>query len=113
MPIRHKIIHQIDKKPDGSPAILHVSDTELAESQATENLLSDFNEAYNAKPGKGWGFFHPKSDAYPFSGWLKTFFDGGNFIGFSRTAVEHLTKLMESPISMLVATYCSPTISKA
>ena len=95
MPIRHSIIHQIDKKPDGSPAVLHISSAELIESQATENLLNDFNEAYNAKTGKGWGFFHPESGAYPFSGWLKAFYDGGDFIEFSQTAVEHLTKLME------------------
>ena len=95
MPIRHSIIHQINKKPDGSPAVLHVSSTELVESQATANLLNDFNEAYNAKQGKGWGFFQPESGAYPFSGWLKGFYDGGDFIEFSRTAVEHLTKLME------------------
>ncbi len=95
MPIRHCIIHQIDKKPDGSPAVLHISSAELVESQATENLLNDFNEAYNAKTGKGWGFFHPESGAYPFSGWLKGFYDGGDFIEFSQIAVEHLTKLME------------------
>lgn len=95
MPIRHSIIHQIDKKPDGSPAVLHVSSAELVESQATENLLNDFNEAYNAKAGKGWGFFHAQSGAFPLSGWLQVFVDGGDFIEFSRTAVEHLTKLME------------------
>ena len=95
MPIRHSIIHQIDKKPDGLPAVLHVSSAELAESQATENLLNDFNEAYNAKQGKGWGFFHAQSGAFPLSGWLQAFVDGGDFIEFSQTAVEHLTKLME------------------
>ena len=95
MPIRHSIIHQIDKKPDGSPAVLHVSDTELVESQATENLLHDLNVAYNAKTGKGWGFFHAQSGAFPLSGWLQTFMDGGDFKEFSRTAVEHLTKLIE------------------
>ena len=95
MPIRHSIIHKIDKKPDGSPAVLHVSGTELAESQVTENLLHDLNEAYNAKTGKGWGLFHAESGAYPFSGWLRAYVDGGDFIEFSRVAVEHLTKLME------------------
>ena len=95
MPIRHCIIHQIDKKPDGSPAVLHVSDTELVESQATENLLQDLNQTYNAKTGKGWGLFHAQSGAYPLSGWLQTFVEDGNFIEFSHTAVEHLTKLME------------------
>ncbi|NMZ56377.1 nucleoid-associated protein YejK [Pseudomonas lundensis] len=95
MPIRHSIIHQIDKKPDGSPAVLHVSDTELVESQATENLLNDLNVAYNAKTGKGWGFFHAQSGAFPLSGWLQDFVDHGNFIEFSTTAAEHLTKLME------------------
>ena len=95
MPIRHSIIHQIDKKPDGSPAVLHISDTELAESQATENLLHDLNVAYNAKTGKAWGFFHAQSGAFPFSGWLQAYIEGGDFIEFSHTAVEHLQKLME------------------
>lgn len=75
--------------------MLHVSSTELIESQVTENLLHDFNEAYNAKQGKGWSLFHPESGAYPFSGWMKGFYDGGDFIEFSLTAVEHLTSLME------------------
>lgn len=95
MPIRHSIIHQIDKKPDGSPAVLHISDTQLVESQATENLLNELNMAYNAKAGKAWGFFHAQSGAHPFSGWLKAFVEGGDFVEFSRTAVEHITKLME------------------
>ena len=95
MPVRHSIIHQIDKKPDGTPAVLHVSGTELAESQATENLLQDLNVAYNAKTGKAWGFFNAHSGAFPFSGWLQSYIDGGNFIEFSHTAVEHLQKLME------------------
>ena len=95
MPIRHSIIHQIDKKPDGSPAVLHVSKTELVESQATENLLHDLNVAYNAKIGKAWGFFHAQSGAFPFSGWLQAYIEGGEFIEFSHTAVEHLQRLME------------------
>ena len=66
MPIRHSIIHQIDKKPDGTPAVLHVSGTELAES-----------------------------GAHPFSGWLRALIDGFDFIEFSHTAVDYLTKLME------------------
>lgn len=95
MPIRHSIIHQIDKKPDGTPAVLHVSGTELVESQATENLLHNLNVAYNAKTGKAWGFFHAESGAFPFSGWLQAYIEGGEFIEFSHTAVEYLQKLME------------------
>ena len=95
MPIRHSIIHQIDKKPDGTPAVLHVSGIELAESQATENLLHDLNVAYNAKTRKAWGFFHAQSGAFPFSGWLQAYIESGEFIEFSHTAVEHLQKLME------------------
>lgn len=95
MPIRHSIIHQIDKKPDGTPAVLHLSGTELAESQANENLLHDLSVAYNAKTGKAWGFFHTQSDAFPFSGWSQAYIEGGDFIEFSHTAVEHLQKLME------------------
>ncbi len=58
MPIRHCIVHLIDKKPDGTPAVLHARDSELAESSAIENMLADLNESYNAKQGKAWGLFH-------------------------------------------------------
>ena len=96
MPIRHCIVHLIDKKPDGSPAVLHARDSELAASQAMENLLADLNESYNAKQGKAWGYFHEESGAYPFSGWLADYLDGGrDFVAFSRQAVEHLKQLME------------------
>lgn len=96
MPIRHCIVHLIDKKPDGSPAVLHARDSELSASDAIENLLADLNDSYNAKQGKAWGFFHGESGAYPFSGWLKQYLDQEkDFATFSRTAVEHLQKLME------------------
>ncbi len=96
MPIRHCIVHLIEKKPDGTPAVLHARDSELGESQAMENLLADLNESYNAKQGKAWGFFHGESGAYPFSGWLAQYMEGSQgFTAFSRQAVEHLQKLME------------------
>lgn len=95
MPIRHCIVHLIDKKPDGSPALLHARDSELAASDAIENLLADLNDSYNAKQGKAWGFFHGESGAYPLSGWLKQYLDEEkDFTAFSRVAVEHLQKLM-------------------
>lgn len=96
MPIRHSVIHNIDKKPDGSPAILHLSAEPLPESTAMDNLLFDLNDSYNAKQGKAWGFFHGESGAYPLSGWLGKFVKGDmEFIDFTRIAAEHLTKLME------------------
>ncbi|MGX5220421.1 MULTISPECIES: nucleoid-associated protein YejK [Pseudomonas] len=96
MPIRHSIVHLIDKKPDGTPAILHARETELGASQAIENMLADLNDSYNAKQGKAWGFFHEESGAFPFSGWLKEYLDDSqDFTGFTRKAVEHLQKLME------------------
>jgi nucleoid-associated protein len=96
MPIRHCIVHLIDKKPDGSPAVLHARDTELTECAAIEDMLAALNESYNAKQGKAWGFFHAESGAHPLSGWLKEYLDGSNdFTAFSRVAVEHLQKLME------------------
>lgn len=96
MPIRHAVMHFIDKKPDGSPAVLHLAGSELPDSGAIQSLLNDVNDTYNAKTGKGWGFFHPESGAYPFSGWLaKAMTDDMAFIDFTRTAAEHLTKLME------------------
>lgn len=73
MPIRNAVIHQIDKKPDGSPAVLHLATDNLPETQAIENLLHDVNDSYNTKTGKAWGFFHGESGAYPLSGWLGKF----------------------------------------
>lgn len=96
MPIRHCIVHLIDKKPDGSPAVLHARDSALAASSALENLMADLNDSYNAKQGKAWGLFHAESGAYPFSGWLKAYLNGEqDFTAFSRQAVEQLKKLME------------------
>lgn len=95
MPIRHCIVHLIDKKPDGSASTLHARDSELAESKAIENLLADLNDSYNAKQGKAWGFFHEESGAYSFSGWLKAYLEGGEFAPFTRQAAEHLQKLMD------------------
>ncbi len=34
MPIHHAIVHLIEKKPDGTPAVLHARDAELGDSQA-------------------------------------------------------------------------------
>lgn len=96
MPVLHSIIHRIDKKPDGSPAILHYGNAELAESQARDDLMHQLNESYNAKQGKAWGFFHAESGAFPLSGWLSKYMAGtDNFVSFSGDAVEHLTRLME------------------
>ena len=96
MPVLHSAIHKIDKKPDGSPVALHVSDTELVESQAHDDLMSQLNESYNATAGKGWGFFHSESGAHPLSGWLNNYLTGSSdFLKFSTVAVEHLTRLME------------------
>lgn len=96
MPTRHAVIHLIDKKPDGSPAALHLAAASLPESKAIDDLLFDLNCSYNAKAGKAWGFFHAESGAYPFSGWLAKFVSGDlEFIDFTRTAVDHLTRLME------------------
>jgi nucleoid-associated protein len=96
MPVLHSIIHKIDKKPDGSPAVLHIGSHELAESGARDDLISQLNESYNAKTGKAWGFFHAESGANPLSGWLGKYLAGTkDFWEFSNVAVEHLTKLME------------------
>ena len=97
MPIRHAIIHLIDKMPDGQPATLQARDTELDASQAIGDLLADLNDSYNHKPNKVWGLFHEESGAYPFSGWLAAYLDDKqDFVAFSREAVEHLKGLMES-----------------
>ena len=96
MPALHSVIHKIDKKPDGSPAVLHLASTEQVESGARDDLMSQLNESYNATAGKGWGFFHAESGAHPLSGWLSKYLAGvTDFLAFSATAVEHLTRLME------------------
>ena len=96
MPVLHSVIHKIDKKPDGSPAVLFLGAAEQVESQARDDLMHQFNESYNASAGKGWGLFPPESGAYPLRGWLTTYLAGeSDFLAFSTLAVEHLMKLME------------------
>jgi nucleoid-associated protein len=96
MPVLHSVIHKIDKKPDGLPAVLFLGGAEQVESQARDDLISQLNESYNATTHKGWGFFHAESGAYPLSGWIAKYLAGGSdFLDFSVTAVERLTRLME------------------
>ena len=96
MPILHSVIHKIDKKPDGSPAVLHLASGEQIDSGARDDLMQQLNESYNATTGKAWGFFHAESGAHPLSGWLGKYIAGvTDFLTFSTTTVEHLTKLME------------------
>ena len=96
MPVLHSVIHKIDKKPDGTPAVLHHASEELSDTSFRDELMSQLNESYNAKAGKAWGLFHPQSGAYPLSGWLDDYLAGtSGFLAFSVDAVEHLTKLME------------------
>ncbi|MCF5545093.1 nucleoid-associated protein YejK [Pseudomonas salomonii] len=96
MPVRYSVIHKIDKKPDGTPAVLFLGGTEQVESQARDDLMHQFNESYNGTAGKGWGFFHAESGAFPLSGWLSKYLAGvGDFLKFGTIAVEHLVRLME------------------
>lgn len=96
MPLRHLIIHCVDKKPDGSPAVLTLSPAELPLNDSSENLVTDLNAAYNAKQGKAWGLFHQSSGSYPFSEWLDSYIQGQtDFANFATQSVEHLVKLME------------------
>lgn len=96
MPILHSVIHKIDKKPDGTPAALHLAAAEQVDSSARDDLMQQLNESYNATTGKAWGFFHHESGAHPFSGWLAKYLAGGfDFFNFSVIAASHLTKLME------------------
>ncbi|MEX5507942.1 MULTISPECIES: hypothetical protein [Pseudomonas] len=54
MPVRHSVIHKIDKKPDGSPAVLFLGASEQVESQARDDLMSQLNESYDKRgPTKG------------------------------------------------------------
>lgn len=94
MPILRSIVHLIDKQPNGEAATLHARDSELAVSQATEDLLARLNDTYNAKP-KVWGFFNTDSVTYPFSGWLGRYLVDNDFVAFSRQAADHLKTLME------------------
>ncbi|MGO0706700.1 hypothetical protein [Pseudomonas paracarnis] len=64
MPELHSAIHKIDKKPDGTPAVLFLSGAEQVERQARDDLMRQFNESYNGTAGKGWGFFHAESVVY-------------------------------------------------
>ncbi|MCU9528381.1 nucleoid-associated protein YejK [Pseudomonas mosselii] len=90
------MLHFIDKKPDGNPAVLRLADSVLNVSDSIENLLADLNDAYNAKQGKAWGLFHPESGAYPMARWLREYLDGEKtFVEYTNEAATHLAQLME------------------
>lgn len=96
MPVKNAIVHLIDKKPDGLPAILHLANTALPAGDTLDNLSFDLAGAYNGKANKGWGLFHAESGAFPFRGWLNAWLNMQlDFVEFTRTATEHLTKLLE------------------
>ena len=96
MPIHHCTLHFIDKKPDGSPSVLHCRKAELPpSSEAIEHLLSDLNDSYNAKPGKGWGYFQEDRQNYPFKAWLEGYLaQQQDFSAFTEQAASHLQTLM-------------------
>lgn len=74
MPIQNCVIHFLEKKPDNSPAHLHAAAAPLPLNDALEALLVDFNEHYNAKPGKSWACFMDDGQALPAN--LKALADG-------------------------------------
>lgn len=95
MPIQRSIVHLIDKQPNGEAATLHARDSELAASQAMEDLLARLNDNYNTKP-KVWGLFNDDRVTYPFSGWLGEYLaEPETFVDFTRRAADHLKTLME------------------
>ena len=95
MPLHTAIIHQIDKKPDGSAAELRLASQPLAASEALEFLLADLNDSYNARTTKVWGLFQPDQQQYPFSQWLAGWLDGQqDFIAFSQQSAERLHGLL-------------------
>ncbi len=114
MPVLHSAIHKIDKKPDDTPAALLLGGAEQAESNARDDLMHQFNESYNGTAGKGWGFFHQESGAYPLSGWINKYLTKGtNFLGFSTVAVEHLVRLMEESAREKTHTLVSYSMAQA
>lgn len=98
MPVLHSVIHKIDKKPDGSPAVLFLGNAEQIESQARDDLMYQLNESYNSTVGKAWGLFNPESGAYPLSGWLGKYLVGvTDFLSFSVTAVGNQGSAVSVP----------------
>ena len=65
MPIQHCVIHHLEKKPDDSPAVLQAAATPLEITSELEDLLVDFNDNYNARPGKSWACFVDDEQALP------------------------------------------------
>lgn len=97
MPIRHCIVHFIDKTPDSNTASCQLADQCLAITEALENLVADVSESYNAKPSKVWGYFQADQTSYPFSQWLDSYINNQqDFLSFSQQATEQLKTLMEA-----------------
>lgn len=61
MPIYNCVIHFAEKKADGSAASLQLAQQPLSGQETCEALLLEFNQQFNAKPGKAMGFLRTDS----------------------------------------------------
>lgn len=95
MSVQQAIVHLIEKKADGSAAILHLREHGLS-GEVVEHLVADLNESYNAKPDKLWGYFQPSSENYPLSDWLAALLaERRDFVSFSQQVAERLKSYLE------------------
>ena len=62
MSIYNCAIHFVEKKADGSAAVLQTAPLLLEQQDFTEQLLAGFITHYNAKPGKALGLLRPQPD---------------------------------------------------
>lgn len=105
MPIQHCVIHYLEKKPDDSPATLIAAEQPLTVNEQLEDLLVDFNDSYNAKPGKSWACFIDDEQALP-SG-LKALADNSKeFHEVGLDLARHWQKLLDEQQIYLAGHLC-------
>ncbi|NLD14701.1 MAG: nucleoid-associated protein YejK [Gammaproteobacteria bacterium] len=105
MPIQNCVIHYLEKKPDDSPARLQAAAQPLAIDNALEALLVDFNEHYNAKPGKSWACFVDDSQTLPAG--LKALAAGElDFQQLGLQLAQHWQKLLDDQQIYLAGHLC-------
>ncbi|MCQ4105178.1 nucleoid-associated protein [Erwinia persicina] len=93
--IHHLVIHVMDKEQHQA-ANITLSPDEKPVQEATKKLISDLNDRYKGRAGKGYGKFEEDRDSYPMGNIVTDYFNGDpSFYDTSIRMVNHLSNRAE------------------
>lgn len=96
LPTINLIVHKLVKEAHG-PASLELRQQEMAITPLTEQLVTQLNELYSAKPAKGFGKFETDAGQFPTEQLLRTYVEEQtlDFVQFSQQMMQLLQARVE------------------